>query len=155
MRRNRRLAIGSKQKQNLTPPIAYCLLPIASLLHNRQLTIRFQCLLVVLLTLVALLSSGCSSHASAPTRQLTAEEETGLNIYRANCAICHNAYKNEPLQGPPLVGVFRKKELPSGIPATDQHVRQTVLLGRRNMPPFNQVLDDKQVNGLLAFLHTL
>ena len=54
-----------------------------------------------------------------------------------------------------MVGVFRRRELPSGIPATDQHVRDTILLGRRNMPPFNALLDDEQVNELLSFLHTL
>ena len=54
-----------------------------------------------------------------------------------------------------MLGVFRKKELPSGIPATDQHVRETIVLGRRNMPPFNALLDDQQLNELLAYLHTL
>ena len=28
-------------------------------------------------------------------------------------------------------------------------------MGRRNMPPFNLVLDDQQIDDLLAFLHTL
>lgn len=69
--------------------------------------------------------------------------------------MCHNAYKKEPLQGPPLVGVFRKQELPSGIPATDQHVRDTILLGRRNMPSFNGILNDQEVDELIAFMHTL
>jgi mono/diheme cytochrome c family protein len=51
--------------------------------------------------------------------------------------------------------VFRKKELPSGMPATDRHVRDTVKLGRRNMPAFNALLDDQQIDDLLAYLHTL
>jgi len=29
------------------------------------------------------------------------------------------------------------------------------MTGRRNMPPFNAVLDEKQLNDLMAFLHTL
>jgi mono/diheme cytochrome c family protein len=29
------------------------------------------------------------------------------------------------------------------------------LTGRRNMPPFNTLLDDQQIDDLLAFLHTL
>jgi mono/diheme cytochrome c family protein len=28
-------------------------------------------------------------------------------------------------------------------------------MGRRNMPKFNDVLDEKQLNDLLAYLHTL
>jgi mono/diheme cytochrome c family protein len=83
------------------------------------------------------------------------EEQRGRDLFQANCAICHNPYKNEPLQGPPLVKLFRKQELPSGIPATDEHVRDTILMGRRNMPKFNDVLDEKQLNDLLAYLHTL
>ena len=51
--------------------------------------------------------------------------------------------------------MFSTQALPSGLPATDEHVRNTVASGRRNMPPFNGVLDDKQIDDLLAFLHTL
>lgn len=53
------------------------------------------------------------------------------------------------------MGVFRKQELPSGMPTTDQHVHDVILLGRRNMPPFNGILDENQVDELIAFLHTL
>ena len=99
--------------------------------------------------------AGCSAKASKPPRPLTAQEIRGREIFAANCAICHNAYKQEPLQGPPLVGMFSKQALPSGLPATDEHVRNTIVSGRRNMPPFNGVLDDKRIDDLLAFLHTL
>jgi hypothetical protein len=51
--------------------------------------------------------------------------------------------------------MFRKQALPSGMPATDGHVRDTIVSGRRNMPPFNVVLDEKQLDDLMAFLHTL
>jgi len=86
---------------------------------------------------------------------LTIEERHGQEVFETSCAICHNAYKKEPLQGPPLVGMFRKQTLPSGMPATDEHVRDTILTGRRNMPPFNVILDEKQLSDLMAFLHTL
>jgi mono/diheme cytochrome c family protein len=97
----------------------------------------------------------CNSKSSKPPRPLTAQELRGREIFAANCAVCHNAYKQEPLQGPALVGMFSKQSLPSGLPATDQHVRNTIISGRRNMPPFNGVLDDQQIDDLLAFLHTL
>ena len=41
------------------------------------------------------------------------------------------------------------------VPANDERVRDTILKGRRNMPRFNDVLDDKQINDLIAYLHTL
>ena len=53
------------------------------------------------------------------------------------------------------MGMFRKQALPSGMPATDQHVKETILSGRRNMPAFHDILDEKQIQDLLAFLHTL
>lgn len=53
------------------------------------------------------------------------------------------------------MGMFSRQALPSGLPATDEHVRTTILSGRRNMPPFNGVLDDKQIDDVMAFLHTL
>lgn len=99
--------------------------------------------------------AACNSKPSKPARPLTAQELRGREIFAANCAVCHNAYKQEPLQGPPLVAMFRKQSLPSGMPATDEHVRNTIVSGRRNMPPFNSVLDDKHIDDLLAFLHTL
>ena len=129
---------------------------IQASIDNGRLSRRFQFLLqAVLLGASALFPSGCNSSSARQNRALTVREQRGRDIFQENCAICHNAYKNEPLQGPPMIGVFRKKELPSGIPATDQHVRDTILMGRRNMPPFNALLDDQQLNELLAYLHTL
>jgi len=111
--------------------------------------------LIALLVLSALGWFGCSAEGKGPTHPLNAAELRGRDVFQADCSECHNAYKKEPLQGPPLVAIFRHKELPSGIPATEQHVRDTILLGRRNMPAFNNLIDEKQLSDLMAFLHTL
>ena len=129
-------------------------MPEPLLLDNRWLR-PYQLLLTVAICFAALYFTACTSSSSAPRRPLSVEEQHGREVYDASCAICHNAFKKEPLQGPALVGIFRKQALPSGMPATDEHVRDTILTGRRNMPPFNVVLDDKQINDLMAFLHTL
>jgi len=113
---------------------------------------RYQLTLAVCL---ASIFTACNSSPSASRHQLTFEEQRGRDVFETSCAICHNAYKKEPLQGPPLVGMFRKQALPSGMPATDEHVRDTIVTGRRNMPPFNAVLNEKQIEDLMAFLHTL
>jgi mono/diheme cytochrome c family protein len=120
------------------------------------LRLHFQKLpLLILIGVVFFNLTGCNSDSSRQKRPLTVQEQRGRDLFQSNCAICHSPYKREPLQGPPLVGVFRKPDLPSGMPATDEHVRETVKTGRRNMPPFQGVLDDQQINDLLAFLHTL
>lgn len=123
-------------------------------IDNSQLRTHHQLLLPAIFCLTALCFTACSASSSAP-RALTVQEQQGRNVYETSCAVCHNAYTKEPLQGPALVGMFRKQALPSGMPATDEHVRDTILIGRRNMPPFNIVLDEKQLNDLMAFLHTL
>jgi len=122
---------------------------------NRWLRPRYQLLLAASAFLLTFDFTACNSSSSASRRPLTLEEQHGREVFETSCAVCHNAYKKEPLQGPPLVGMFRKQALPSGMPATDDHVRDTILTGRRNMPPFNVVLDEKQLNDLMAFLHTL
>jgi mono/diheme cytochrome c family protein len=55
---------------------------------------------------------------------------------------------------PDLHGLFNKKTLPSGIPITDEAVRQNVLKGRGMMPGFAGRFDEEQMAALLAYLHT-
>jgi mono/diheme cytochrome c family protein len=86
---------------------------------------------------------------------LTAQEAEGKHLYQARCAHCHEendlALKKVP---PDLHGLFDRKTLPSGIPATDAAVRQNVLVGRGLMPGFAGRFDDEQMVALLAYLHT-
>jgi mono/diheme cytochrome c family protein len=100
--------------------------------------------------LVAALLVGCRS---AP--QLTPQEEAGKHLYQVRCAHCHEdndlALKKVP---PDLHGLFTRPTLPSGIPATDEAVRQNVLKGRGMMPGFAGRFDDEQMAALLAYLHT-
>ena len=69
------------------------------------------------------LLAGC--HSVTP---LTPQEEAGKHLYQVRCAHCHEdndlALKKVP---PDLHGLFDRKTLPSGIPATDEAVRQNVL----------------------------
>ena len=51
--------------------------------------------------------------------------------------------------------LFRKKYLPSGVPANDERVREVIRRGRRNMPAFENAMDEKQLDDLIAFLHAL
>jgi len=75
----------------------------------------------------------------------------GHQLYAQYCAACHADGKN----GPPLVGVFRRRELPSGTPANDARVKETIKLGRAMMPAFQGVLNDGQVNAIVGYLHTM
>ena len=104
--------------------------------------------------ILVLFLASCNSESKKAAVLLTPQQERGKQIFQANCAVCHNAYKNEPLQGPPLVNVY-KKDLPSGKPPTDPRVRESIMMGRNTMPAFNLLLSDDQVDDLIAYLHTL
>jgi mono/diheme cytochrome c family protein len=94
--------------------------------------------------------TGCHSMPA-----LTPQEAEGKHLYEVRCAHCHQdndlALKKVP---PDLHGIFARKTLPSGVPATDAAVRQNVLTGRGMMPGFAGRFDEEQMAALLAYLHT-
>ena len=102
-----------------------------------------------------LLLAACNSSASGTGHKLTSAEARGKRIFDAYCTSCHDAFSTSPRQGPGLKGLFRKQYLPSGLPSNDEHVRRTIVTGRKNMPPFDKVLDEDQVDHVIAYLHTL
>jgi mono/diheme cytochrome c family protein len=93
--------------------------------------------------------AGC--HA---TPALTPQEAEGMHLYQGRCAHCHEdndlALKKVP---PDLHGVFTRKSLPSGVPATDEAVRQNVQKGKEMMPGFAGRFTDEQMAALIAYLH--
>jgi mono/diheme cytochrome c family protein len=94
--------------------------------------------------------SGCHS-----TPSLTAQQVEGKQLYEGRCAHCHRDNDMGLMKVPPdLHGVFDRKTLPSGAPATDAAVRQTVLTGKGMMPSFASRFNDEQMAALLAYLHT-
>lgn len=87
---------------------------------------------------------------------LNAQQAAGRRIYDDRCDRCHAPYSNRGRKGPSLKGVFRKPYLAaSGLPANDDRVGDIIRDGRAKMPGFGQVLDRRQVEDLLSYLHTL
>jgi mono/diheme cytochrome c family protein len=88
-------------------------------------------------------------------RELTAQEAAGKHLYDVRCAHCHEDNDLGLKKIPPnLHGLFDQPVLPSGAPATDRQVAQTVLAGKGMMPPFAGRFNDAQMADLLAYLHT-
>ena len=75
----------------------------------------------------------------------------GQRLYSQYCGACHNEGKSAPS----LAGVFQRRELPSGTPANDARVKDTIKMGRAMMPAFNGVLNDGQVDAIVQYLHTI
>ncbi len=88
-------------------------------------------------------------------RTRTQTVAAGQSVYENACAGCHEATDLQLATKPPqLNGLFRRKTLPSGAPATDGEVRNVILRGRGIMPPFQDTLDSEEVNELIQYLHT-
>lgn len=86
---------------------------------------------------------------------LNPKQASGRHVFDRYCVTCHEAYSSRALRGPSLEGVFKKPFMPSGTPANDERVGEVISLGRSKMPAFGRVLDQQQMDDLLAYLHTL
>jgi mono/diheme cytochrome c family protein len=114
-------------------------------------------LLTFLLSLCAsLLFIGCSSKEAQSSRVLTPQEQHGERIFAANCGVCHRPNSTDALNGPGLKGLYKKQFLPSsGLKVSDTQVRDTIMHGRKNMPPMGALMNDEQMKDLIAYLKTL
>jgi mono/diheme cytochrome c family protein len=100
--------------------------------------------------------AGCRSvPPPTPLDQLHVAQMHGHDVFAAHCATCHEDRDTGKLHGPGLAGVFKKPYLPSGAPANDERVLNTIMHGRTDMPAMGEQLDDQETQDLLAYLHTL
>ena len=120
-----------------------------------KLLINLQNLLFCASAICLLVGCGPSLPPSKPLSQLTPQEFSGHSIYIAQCARCHYANSDGSLHGPGLHGLYKRKYLPSGVPANDDRVTAVILHGRNMMPSFGNTMEEQQLADLLAYLHTL
>jgi mono/diheme cytochrome c family protein len=107
---------------------------------------------------LAALVAGCAKDRSNETDAelgLNSQQASGRHIFQQHCATCHSAYTSTGDHGPGLNKLFRKQFLPSGLPANERFVRQTILAGRGMMPSQAPWLTGQQLEDLLSYLHTL
>jgi mono/diheme cytochrome c family protein len=114
-------------------------------------------LFILILAAAALLLAGCDTQIRKSDAELglNPRQASGRHIFDRYCARCHEAYSSRGLRGPSLEGIFKKQFMPSGTPANDDRVTEVIGLGRSKMPAFGRVLDQQQMDDLLAYLHTL
>jgi mono/diheme cytochrome c family protein len=87
---------------------------------------------------------------------LNPQQAAGRKIYDQYCDRCHEPYSTRGKKGPGLQGVFKNKYLSaSGLPANDERVSDIIRLGRKEMPAYGQTLSQKDIEDLLAYMHTL
>jgi mono/diheme cytochrome c family protein len=105
-----------------------------------------------------LLLAGCDVRLRQTDAQLglNSQQAAGRRIYDQYCDRCHAPYSSSGRQGPSMRGVFKNRYLSlSGLPANDERVAEIIRTGRGKMPGYSQVLNQQQIDDLLAYLHTL
>jgi mono/diheme cytochrome c family protein len=121
---------------------------------NLKLASLFLCASVV--SLLSLISCEAERRRSDLELGLNAQQAAGRRLYDNYCDRCHAPYSSRGRQGPSMKGVFKRQFLPmSGMPANDDRVTDIIRLGRNKMPGYAQVMNQQQINDLLAYLHTL
>jgi mono/diheme cytochrome c family protein len=84
---------------------------------------------------------------------LSPHQAAGKHLYSVRCAHCHEDNDLELKKVPPnLRGIFDRKTLPNGAPATDSEVSRVILAGKGMMPAFNGRFSEEQMSDLLAYL---
>jgi mono/diheme cytochrome c family protein len=87
--------------------------------------------------------------------QLTPVQDYGRSLYNGNCAACHEVNQLNLTKVPPnLHVIFAQGHLSSGVPATDDAVRQLILHGKDAMPSFDRRLTPSDIDAIIAYLHT-
>jgi cytochrome c2 len=71
------------------------------------------------------------------------------------CAVCHNADSAEKKMGPGLKGLFKHDKMTNGKKPTEANVRAKIDEGGTAMPPYKDMLSDKEKDDLVAYLKTL
>jgi mono/diheme cytochrome c family protein len=105
---------------------------------------------------LGLVASGCKSvPPPEPLENLNAQQTHGHAVFQTRCASCHYDRTTGSLHGPTLLGAFKKPSLPSGAPANDDRVTDTILHGHGLMPAMGNTMDQQDVDDVLAYLHTL
>lgn len=78
----------------------------------------------------------------------------GKELFRT-CAGCHNVDTEQRKMGPSLRSLFGRVTLTNGKRASEENVRELVLEGYNQMPPFRNFLSDEQMDDLMSYLVTL
>ena len=109
----------------------------------------------VLLVCAALAGCTESKPKSDAELGLNPQQAAGRRVYDSRCLACHSAYSRSGKNGPSLQGIFKKPYFPSGTPANDERMKDVVVMGRPMMPGFRNQLTEREMNELMAYLHTL
>lgn len=80
---------------------------------------------------------------------------SGEKLFAANCFTCHYPDRKDKKVGPGLMGLFNSSKLPdSGLPVTDDNVRERIVNGGDKMPPFKH-FKEEELTAIVDYLKAL
>ena len=77
--------------------------------------------------------------------------DRGREIFYYKCWFCHNEFAG-PQSAPNLVGVYQRKQLLSGRPATDEGIKDEIRNGGAGMAAYKYTLSDADLDDLVAYI---
>ena len=87
--------------------------------------------------------------------QKAGDAAKGKEVFE-QCGVCHNHDSDEKKMGPGLKGLFKKATFADGkTKPTEDNVRKKVDQGGNGMPAYEEMLEKKEKDDLIAFLKTL
>lgn len=79
----------------------------------------------------------------------------GKLVFAQKCEACHFDQSGDKKIGPGLAGLMKRSRFENGMPADESHLRRIIEHGGKNMPPFRDSLNGRQLRDLIAYLKTL
>ncbi len=79
----------------------------------------------------------------------------GQAQFKEKCTVCHWPDKTDKRIGPGMKGLYKRAKLFDDRPVNDANVRELIVKGGGKMVGFEDTLDAKQVDALIAYLKTL
>jgi mono/diheme cytochrome c family protein len=80
-------------------------------------------------------------------------------VFFDHCSVCHSHDTDEVMVGPSLKAFFSVTPAPLAdgtvLPQTDAAVRKMIETGTNSMPPLAGNLSERDIEDVIAFLHTL
>ena len=75
--------------------------------------------------------------------------ERGREIFYYKCWFCHNEFTKN---APQLSGLYQRGTLLSGLPVTDENVKNRIRNGGENMAAYKYTLSDADIDDLVSFV---
>ena len=75
--------------------------------------------------------------------------ERGREIFYYKCWFCHNEFTKN---APQLAGLYQRGTLLSGLPVTDETVKNRIRNGGENMAAYKYTLSDADIDDLVSFV---